>query len=132
MVFSPTRLVAAAVTSGALVLLAACQATPVQQAQGRGNMLVDAGFVARKADTPQRVALLKGLPPHRFVKQTVNGKVTYLFADPVACTCVYVGDPAAWQTYRNVLNAQQMISQPLLDSGLTPSGIDNLDGWGEF
>lgn len=95
-------------------------------------MLLDAGFIAKPANTPNNVALMKGLPANKFVKQTVNGTVTYLYADPLVCKCVYVGTPAAFQAYRNVLNVQQLISQPQFDAGLTISGIDNLDGWSDF
>jgi hypothetical protein len=49
-------------------------------------MLIDAGFVAKRANTPEQVALLNSLPPNQFVQQTVNGKATYLYADPARAT----------------------------------------------
>ncbi|MHB2169108.1 hypothetical protein [Alsobacter sp. R-9] len=116
----------------ALSALTGCQTSPQSAATGQGNLLLDAGFVARPASTPKNVALMKGLPANKFVKQTVNGTVTYLYADPLVCKCVYVGTPDAFQAYRNVLNVQQLISQPQFDAGLTISGIDNLDGWSEL
>ena len=33
------------------------------------------GFVQRKADTPERIAALKSLPPHQFVMRNSNGSV---------------------------------------------------------
>ena len=62
------------------------------------DMLAAAGFRLRPADTPQRVAALTALPPHRFVRRTVDGRVTYLYADPTVCRCLYVGGQEAYGT----------------------------------
>jgi hypothetical protein len=65
------------------------------------NLLTLSGFVPRFADTPGKLAHLRKLPADRVVTRTVNGRVSYLYADPVTCVCVYVGTPQAWQTYQN-------------------------------
>ena len=46
------------------------------------SMLTNAGFTAKRANTPAQVALLNSLPANKFVRQTANRKVTYLYADP--------------------------------------------------
>ena len=65
------------------------------------NLLTLSGFVPRFADTPAKLAHLRRLPADRVVTRTVNGKTSYLYADPVMCRCIYVGSPQAWQTYQN-------------------------------
>ncbi len=81
-----------------LTLLAGC-ATP-QEVQNRENILAGAGFNTRPADTPQRLAMLRTLPSHRFVHQVRNGHDVWIYADPTICRCLYVGSEQAWQAYR--------------------------------
>jgi hypothetical protein len=65
------------------------------------NLLTLSGFVPRVADTPAKLAHLRKLPADRVVTRTINGRTSYLYADPMTCVCVYVGTPEAWQTYQN-------------------------------
>ncbi|MFZ3236832.1 MAG: hypothetical protein WA417_07915 [Stellaceae bacterium] len=95
----------AIVFSGATLLLAAC-ATSDAEAPTKGDLLAQAGFVRRDADTPDRIAALKALPPHQFVMRNSNGSVKYMYADPNACGCIYVGGQRAYDQYR-----QQMAGQ---------------------
>jgi len=60
------------------------------------DMLASAGFVAKKADSAARIETLKSLPPHQFVTRTADGRTRYLYADPTACGCIYVGDQSAY------------------------------------
>jgi hypothetical protein len=71
------------------------------------NMLAEAGFVSRSIDSPSRMALLKSLPPHRFVLRTTAGRRTYLYSDPIGCACVYVGDQQAYDRYRQQMATRQ-------------------------
>lgn len=85
-----------------VLLLAACtnSETPTP-----GDQLAAAGFVQRKADSPERIAALKSLPPHQFVLRNSNGSVKYLYADPIACDCIYVGGQRAYNQYRETMAA---------------------------
>jgi hypothetical protein len=73
-------------------------------AQERLDMrLADAGFVMRPANTPDKMARLRLIPPHKFVGRTKRGGLRYyLYADPVGCRCVFVGDQRAMQAYRDM------------------------------
>ena len=84
---------------GATFLAAAC-ANSEAEAPNNGDLLAAAGFVQRKADTPERIAALKSLPPHQFVVRNSNGSVKYMYADPIACNCIYVGGQLAYNQYR--------------------------------
>ncbi|HTV44047.1 MAG TPA: hypothetical protein VMF05_01920 [Stellaceae bacterium] len=82
----------------AIALVTASCANPA--AAPTGDLLVEAGFVERKADSPERVAALHALPPHEFVLRDSNGSVKYMYADPIACNCIYVGGQRAYDQYR--------------------------------
>lgn len=105
-----------------LAALAACLAavacaTPQQRAVDREDLLTAAGFTARPANTPERVASLRGLPPNKVVQQTRGSTVSYVYADPLVCACLYVGDQAAFGRYRQevfqrrLANEQAMTAQ---------------------
>jgi hypothetical protein len=80
-------------------------------------MLAGAGFTLVPANTPQRQASLAALPPHKFVHQVRNNTVVYTYADPTICDCLYLGNQAAYDRYRqmvfaqNIANEQQMTAQ---------------------
>ena len=85
-------------TLGALLALAlgGCAGQVVQ----KEDMLAAAGFSFRPADTPQKVAALKALPAHSFVRQVRNGQAVWVYADPSICACLYAGNDNAYQRYR--------------------------------
>ena len=98
------------VTFALALLVAACASSDA--APETGDQLAAAGFVQRKADSPERIAALNSLPAHQFVARNSNGSVKYLYADPVACDCIYVGGQRAYDQYRKkmagVLPADQL------------------------
>jgi hypothetical protein len=100
---------AIALTGGGL-LLAAC-ATSDAEPPTANDLLAQAGFVRRDADTPERIAALKMLPPHHFVLRNSNGSVKYMYADPNACDCIYVGGQRAYEQYRQRMAGQVQADQ---------------------
>ena len=73
------------------------------QAQLATDMkLEDAGFVMRRADTPDKVARLRLIPPRQFVTRTGKSGRYYLWADPDTCKCVFVDDGRALQSYAGI------------------------------
>ena len=52
--------------------------------------------------------MLGRLPPHRFVQCTHGHTVTYVYADPLLCDCLYLGSRQAYRQYR--LHMQQQDS----------------------
>jgi hypothetical protein len=99
--------------------------------QNKEDMLSAAGFTLVPANTPQRQASLSSLPPHKFVHQVRGGKVLFIYADPTICDCLYVGNQAAYDSYRanvfqkNLANEQQMTAQMNQDLDWGPWG----PGW---
>ena len=64
--------------------------------------LTDAGFQMRRADTPERQADLRSLPPHRVVSRTTDGNIEYVYADPDNCRCLYVGGNKEYSEYERL------------------------------
>jgi hypothetical protein len=103
----------------ALVLLAASAAASAcaAQVQNKEDMLAASGFTLVPANTPARQASLSSLPPHKFVHQVRNNVVVYTYADPTICDCLYVGNQAAYDRYRqdvfvkHIADEQQMTAQ---------------------
>lgn len=106
-------------TRSSLVVFAVCFAVSAcaAQVQQKEDLLAAAGFTLVPANTPQRQTALSTLPPHKFVHQTRNNVVIYTYADPTICDCLYVGNQAAYDRYRqdvfakNIANEQQMTAQ---------------------
>ncbi|TCR65391.1 hypothetical protein [Bosea sp. BK604] len=82
------------------LVLAGCQTASVEQKE---NLLSAAGFVPQPANTPERIAAMKKLPPNKFVQQAQNSQIVYLYADPIVCQCVYFGNQAAYAQYRQMV-----------------------------
>lgn len=64
--------------------------------------LEDAGFVMRKADTAEKMLHIKRVPARQFVSRVKDGKTYYVYADPVTCQCVFVGDAIAFEAFRDM------------------------------
>jgi hypothetical protein len=115
------------VTAGGFLLLCAL-AAGCSQVQNKEDMLAASGFTIVPANTPQRQASIRSLPPHKFVQQVRNNTVLFTYADPTICDCLYVGNQAAYDRYRrdvfakNLANEEQSTAQ--LNSEMS------WDGWG--
>ena len=81
------------------VAIAACQ-TPQQKIAGKEDILTAAGFKFLPANTLQRVASFRQLPPHQFSRQIRDGRVFYVWPDRTVCACLYVGNQAAYAAYQ--------------------------------
>lgn len=111
------------------LLLSAC-ATPQQIVQDREDLLIAAGFTLRPANTPQRAALLRTLPPNRFVRRTDRAGVVYLYADPLVCSCLYIGNPAAYGRYRQEVFQRQIANDQLVAAQLNQEAAWDWRPWG--
>src|SRR5277367_4421732 len=111
--------------------LAACQ-TQQQIISAHEDNLAAAGFIVRPANTPERQAMLKRLPPHQFVQRVNGDTVHYVYADPLVCGCLYVGTQQAYNQYKrdqqqkNLADEQQMTAQSYSDAAW------NWNAWGPW
>jgi hypothetical protein len=68
--------------------------------QTTGQLLISSGFNPVAATTPAATARLMLLPANQFLLRHKGSRPYYVYADPTACTCVYVGSVAAMDKYR--------------------------------
>jgi hypothetical protein len=61
------------------------------------------GFQRQPADTPERRAELIRLPSHEFVRKAQGTQVSYTWADPLVCNCLWVGSDQDYKKYWTVL-----------------------------
>jgi len=92
---------------------ATLQATATRSTE---QMLAAAGFHAQAADAPEHVAELQSLPARQLVRRTRNGAVSYAFADPAGCHCVYVGGEREYQEYQRLRVEQERADEPSMNS----------------
>lgn len=116
-----------ALAIGAALMAAAC-ANPGTAISEKEDMLEAAGFVPKKAKNAARMASLKALPPHQFVARTINGRPSYLYADPVVCGCVYVGDQRAYDQYRQQMATQQTATDEQIRAILSTTPLPGEEG----
>jgi hypothetical protein len=98
-----------------VVNMAAC-ATHREAVQNKEDMLAAAGFTLRPADTPERRHMLTSLPQHRFVRRDESNKVVYLYADPIVCNCLYIGNQKAYDTYHQDVLARHVASEQAISA----------------
>lgn len=76
--------------------LVACQSQQVLQQE---SALSAAGFSLRIANTAERQAMLNRLPADQFVQHVSGGVISYVYAEPSVCGCLYVGSAQAFSQY---------------------------------
>ena len=106
--------------AGIAILLSAALAgcmSPSAKVEKKEDLLAASGFTILPADTAKRHALLVKLPPHHFVQRSKNGKAIFLYADPLVCDCLYVGDDKAFGSYQQTILQRQMARDELGDQG---------------
>lgn len=73
-------------------------------------LLAQAGFKQVALDTPAMQQAIVGLTPRRFNSLERKGVLTYYFPDPQYCGCVYIGNLAAYEKYKQ-LHSQAISAQ---------------------
>jgi hypothetical protein len=117
--------------TAALVALAACQSTPANIGAYEDN-LAAAGFVMRVANTPERQAMLRRLPPHRFVVRQNGDTIHYVYADPLVCDCLYVGTQQSYDRYRANQLQQQLVDEQQLAALSYSDAAWSWGAWGPW
>src|SRR5918995_5739901 len=108
--------------------LAGCQSMP-QAVQQKEDLLSAAGFTPQPANTPQRLAAMKKLPPYKFVQQANNSQMVYVYADPIVCQCVYFGNQAAYAQYRQMVFQQRLADERQMTVAMAQDSFD-FGPWG--
>lgn len=115
--------------AGLSMALASCETTS-QSLQYKENDLAAAGFIARPANTPARAAMLKRLPANKFLMRSRGNTVSYVYADPVNCNCLYVGTQEAYGKYRQNQTQERIANRQLLAAQTYADANWDWSGWG--
>ncbi len=122
-----------AVVAVALVAVASgCAAIRKDEAQQDENLLFAAGFKAKPADSPAKLAQLKALPPLKMEVRSRDGQVGYSYADPYNCKCLYVGGPQQYQEYRKLAVKQQIAMDQMEAADAEEDAALDWGMWGGF
>jgi hypothetical protein len=124
-----SKLLSIAAVLGLGLLAGGCQTT-AGIVQGKEDMLAAAGFVVQPADTPARLAALKSLPPHKFVRQTKGNTVVYVYGDPTVCKCVYFGSQQAYGAYRAMVFQQSIADEQRMTAFMMQDSSFDFGPWG--
>jgi hypothetical protein len=112
------------------VSMAACQLQQNSIIQHEDNLSA-AGFVVQLANTADRQAMLHRLPANQFVRRERDGATLYVYADPTACSCLYVGNQQAFDRY--VSNQQlDLYGQEKIAALSYYDAAWNWDAWGPW
>ncbi len=96
----------------ALAGCAAFQPDPQVAADKKESMLSAAGFKMLPADTADKLAHAQSLPQLKVKYFTdPDGTLHYWFADAQYCHCVYVGNEASYQKYKQMQFQAQLASE---------------------
>ena len=72
---------------------------------------------------------MKRLPADKFVIKLVNRNPVYLYADPLACGCVYFGAQQNWDAYRQEVFAKQLADEAQMTAIMSQDTWD-MGPWG--
>lgn len=110
---------------------AACE-SPQQRIANKEDQLTAAGFKFRPIDTPARQAAIKQLPPNKFARQIRDGRVFYVYPDPLVCGCLYVGDQNAYGRYRANVQAKQLADEQAMTADEMSMSAWDWGPWGGY
>ena len=122
------RLTTIGTVMAAGLALGAC----AQQVVNKEDLLAAAGFGSKPADTPQRVAALNRLPPHKFVRTVRNGQPIWFYADPTICGCLYAGDTRAYDAYKHEVFDQHLADERAMTAQMNADAAMDWNMWGPW
>jgi hypothetical protein len=122
------RLQTIMVLLGLGILVSGCQTTA--GIQNKEDLLAAAGFVLQPANTPERLAALKSLPPNKFVRKVKGSTIVYVYGDPIVCKCVYFGSEQAYGAYRAMMFQQNIADEQRMTAFMMQDATFDFGPWG--
>jgi len=96
------------------------------QARSTESLLESAGFKSVAANTPERIQVLKTVPPKKVTPVDRNGTLFYVYADPDGCRCLRVGRQEQYDMYQRLQAGKQ---ETTLNRTRTSSNENVLQGF---
>lgn len=103
-----------------------------QDADHTESTLAAAGFQMKPADTPKREASLAQFPVRKIVSHPRDGQMTYFYADPDFCKCLYFGTQQQYSRYRQLAIRQQIAQEQVDAAEMNESAAMDWGMWGPF
>jgi hypothetical protein len=111
--------------------LGGCE-TQQQRITAHEDKLSAAGFIIRPANTAQRQAMLKQLPPNGLLRRENGDDVHYVYADAIVCGCLYVGTQQAYNQFKANEVAQRLVDEQQLTAETYADSTWNWGAWGPW
>lgn len=83
----------------ALLVTSGCATIQEDKALRRQEMLLNAGFERKLADTDERRRQLAALPVRKVVRVPRGSEARYVYGDAEYCECLYAGTEAAYERF---------------------------------
>jgi len=110
--------------------LAGCNTDGYSSVANKEDMMLAAGFRFLPANTPERQAMFRRLPPHRFLKEIKGDKLIYIYPDPTVCVCLYMGNAKAYSAYRNMMFQKNLADEQAMTAQTMDDFSWNWGPWG--
>jgi len=103
-----------------------------QTVANKEDMMIAAGFKFLPANTAERQAMFRQLPPHKFLKEIKGNKLVYIYPDPTVCVCLYVGNQKAYGAYRKMMFDKNLADEQSMTAQTLDSANWDWGPWGPF
>lgn len=101
-------------------------------AEDREAMLAAAQFTRKQADTPAKLGRLNALPQRTLAFQKRKGANYYIYADATGCSCMYVGDEAAYQRYQQMRLQKNIADEQMAAAEIQQENALDWNAWGPW
>lgn len=112
--------------------LSGCTYFRKEEADHVESTLAAAGFQMKPADTPKREAGLAKFPVRKLVSRVRDGQVTYFYADPDFCKCLYYGNQEQYARYRQLAIQQKVAQEQVESAEMNQDTAMDWGMWGPF
>ena len=113
-----------------IIMLTGCAAIEKQDAIATERLLAAAGFKMQFADTAEQTDQLKNTAQRTLVPKRRGDNVYYIYADALACHCLYVGNEQAYQRYQQLALKKQIANQEVMAAEMNEDNALDWDSWG--
>jgi len=122
----------AAALAACILAASGCATIEQDQVTQVEQMLSAAGFQQKLADTPEKMTHLQTLPQLDVTGHKDGDKPRYVYADAAYCRCLYVGDEAAYQRYRQLARKSSQIDRQRQQTMWNHTSHMRWDVWGSY
>jgi hypothetical protein len=120
------------VTAAVALTVSGCTYFRREDADHTESTLAAAGFQMKPADTPKREAGLAQFPVRKLVSRVRDGQVTYFYADPDFCKCLYFGNQQQYGRYKQLAIQQEIAQEQVNAAEMNEDTAMDWGMWGPF